>query len=117
MVEEFNVPGIQNTFFVHMLPIHSSGAIVRDDESRCAAKEFKCIGVSCIPRGHLFIQESFAVEVSAVKKRHDESMDVNDLAGIKIREVSVIACPVCLPFQTGNMVHCELVYGKNRIIC
>ena len=34
-------------------------------------------------------------------------MDVNDLAGIKIREVSVIACPVCLPFQTRNMVHCE----------
>ena len=107
VIEKLHVPGIQDAFFVKMLPVHRRGTVVRNHERRHAAEEGKRVHVTSKPGGHLFIQKALAVEVAAVWQRHDKHMNFYQLSGVAVYEMPVVARPVSLSFQAGDVTHGE----------
>ena len=105
--EEFNIPGIQDAPLIIVLPVYSRSTIVRNDKSRRSAEESKGVRMTGKPGWHLFIQKPFAIEEPAVGKRHNKHMYIYELACVAVDIMAMIARPVCLPFQTGHMIHRE----------
>ncbi len=98
---------INNALLVEVLPVYRSSTVVWNDKGRRTPEKVECIRMSCIPGRHLLVKEPLTIEVSAIRKRHNEDMNIHQFTSVSVNKMAVVTSPVCLPLKTGNMIHRE----------